>query len=96
MSLQEYNGLSLDEKHNFIFAQPISSKGRFISFWKNDELTVSLWDCNSFYAEIHYSRVHKRITKIEGIELNDEKINIYIDYYLKHNNDEEYDLVEIA
>jgi hypothetical protein len=96
MFLIEFNNLPLEVKHNFIFTQPAKNKGRFISYWKNDDLTVSLWDCNTFFAEIQYSRILKRVVNIEGIELLDERINLYLDYYLEHNDDEEINLLEIA
>jgi hypothetical protein len=96
MLLEEFNNLSRVDKHCFIFNQPLINISRFISFRKEGEMTISLWNCDSFFAEIHYSRQLKRVLKVEGINLYDDKINLYIDYYLQHRKSEESYLVEIG
>jgi len=96
MLLEEFNNLSLVDKHCFIFNKPLKNISRFISYRKAGEMTISLWNCDSFFAEIHYSRRQKRVLKVKGINLYDDKINLYIDYYLQHRKSKESYLVEIG
>jgi hypothetical protein len=96
MFMFEFNNLPLEEKHAFIFRLPAVDKGRFISYWKDDNLTVSLWDCDSFFAEIYFFEKDRKIIKIEGIELTDERVNLYIDYARKADKSGEDFLIDIA
>jgi hypothetical protein len=58
---------------------PISDdKGRFVTYRKEDDMYISLWDCDTFFAEMY--ALNRRIFKIEGIELDDSRIDKYIDY----------------
>ena len=95
MLVDEYNNLSIIEKHSYIFQQP-ENNSRFISYRKSDELTVSLWDCDTFFVEIYYSRKLNQLLKIEGISLFDDRINLYIDYFLKADKEEDFNIIEIA
>jgi hypothetical protein len=39
---------------------------------------ISLWDCDTFFAEMY--ALNRKVFKIEGIELDDSRIDKYIDY----------------
>lgn len=96
MKLIEFNNLPLSEKYSYIFTLPSIGRGRFISFRKDGELMVSLWDLDSFFAEIYYSHKIGKVLKVEGFALTDDRINLYIDYFLEVN-EKEVDLqVELA
>jgi len=96
MTIDEFNKLPLDDKYSIIFDYPGILKDRLFAYYRDSDWTVSLWNCDSFFAEMHYSFQHKRVLKFEGIILNEDRINLYLDYFIQHRRTEEYYLVEIA
>jgi hypothetical protein len=96
MTIDEFNKLPIDDKYSIILDCPGILKDRLIAYYRDSDWTVSLWNCDSFFAEIHYSIQQKRVLKFEGIDLVEDRINIYLDYFLQHRRSEEYYLVEIA
>ena len=78
MYLFEFNNLSLQEKRLFIYGLQGNSPCKFISYRKEMDQTISLWDCSSFFAEMYVK--NKKAIKIEGIELDSSRLDSYIDY----------------
>ena len=82
MTLIEFNMMSFDEKYKFAFTDP---NVRFISYRKVNDQTISLWNCEDFFAEIFYSKSDNKIINIEGIDLNSNRIDLYVDFAKKVN-----------
>ena len=80
MTLIEFNMMSFEEKCQFIFTDP---DVRFISYRKYKDQTISLWNCEDFFAEIFYSKSDNKILNIEGIDLNSNRIDLYINFAKK-------------
>ena len=80
MTLIEFNMMSFEEKYKFVFND---LNVRFISYRKDNGQTMSLWNCRDFFAEIFYSKSDDKIINIEGIDLNSNRIDLYIDFAKK-------------
>lgn len=76
MTLTEFNILAFNEKHEFVYG---NKNVRLISFREYYNQKVTLFDCGSFFAEVYYFPVENKILRIEGIGLDDKKLDIYID-----------------
>ena len=76
MNISEFNSLPIQEKQKFIFGE---KSVRLISFRHHENQKSTLFDCGSFFAEIYFISKEKKITKIQGILLDDKAIDIYID-----------------
>jgi hypothetical protein len=76
MNLSEFNSLPVQEKQKFIFDE---KSVRLISFRHHENQKSTLFDCGSFFAEIYFVSQEKKITKIQGIKLDDKAIDVYID-----------------
>jgi hypothetical protein len=76
MNISEFNSLAVQEKKKFIFND---NSVRLISFRNYENQKSTLFDCGSFFAEIYFLPGEKRITKIQGIKLDDKTVDIYID-----------------
>lgn len=89
MFLFEFNNLDLEDKRGYIFSlPPKGDKGRLIVFRDEGDMKYSLWDCDSFLAEM--CAKNGRVIKIEGVELTDDRINLYIDWVKEHEDDPNY------
>ena len=80
MNIAEFNSLPLQAKQKFIFGE---QSVRLISFRYHEGQKSTLFDCGSFFAEIYFLSKEKKITKIQGIQLDDKAIDIYIDQMIK-------------
>jgi hypothetical protein len=80
MFLFEFNNLDLEDKRDYINQLPTTSndKGWFVTFRKEGDMFISLWDCDTYFAEMY--ALNRKVLKIEGIELDDSRIDKYIDY----------------
>jgi predicted helicase len=69
MFLFEFNNLDLEDKRDYINELPPTSndKGRFVTYRKEGDMYISLWDCDTFFAEMY--ALNRKVFKIEGIEL---------------------------
>jgi hypothetical protein len=90
MFLFEFNNLDLEDKRDYINGLPPTSndKGRFVTYRKEGDMYISLWDCDTFFVEMY--ALNRKVLKIEGIELDDDRINLYIDWVNEHENDPKY------
>ena len=50
----EFNNLDLEDKRDYIIGLPPTQndKGRFVSYRKEGDQFISLWNCDTFFAEI--------------------------------------------
>jgi len=78
MYLFEFNNLDQEDKWQHIYGIEGDERCKFITYRKDGDQTISLWDCGSFFAEIYV--LNKEILKIEGIELDSSRLDLYIDY----------------
>ena len=78
MYLFEFNNLSLVEKRLFVYGLQGNSPCKFISYSKELDQTISLWDCGSLFTKMYNS--NKRTTKIESIGLNSSILDLYVDH----------------
>jgi hypothetical protein len=68
MFLFEFNNLDLEDKRAYIISlPPRGDKGRLLLFRYEGDLKYSLWDCDSFLAEM--CALNGKVVKIEGIDL---------------------------
>ena len=89
MVLFEFNNLDLKDKRAYIFKLPPNKdKGRLLLFRDEGNLKFSLWDCDSFVAEM--CAKNGKTISIEGIELTDDRINFYLDWMKEHEDDPKY------
>jgi len=84
MLLFEFNNLDLKEKWQHIYGIESNDHCKFVTYRKDGEQTVSLWDCGSFFAELYV--LNKKILKIEGVELDGNRLDLYIDYAMAQND----------
>lgn len=88
ITLNEFNNIELDEKYHFIWH---SKEGEGISCFRDDgDYKYILWNCREFYAETCAIKV--KAIKMEGFELNDKRINFYIDWIQEHKDDPKYQI----
>lgn len=90
MTLYEFNNLDLEDKYDFVWR---TRDGVSLNCFRDDgEYKYVLFDCGSFFAE---SCVLKGKTlKIEGFDLKDDRINLYIDWLNEHKDDPKYQLLD--
>jgi hypothetical protein len=82
MMLIEFNNLDLEEKYDFVWQSLDCS---FNCYRVDGDLNYMLFDCGTFYAE-SCVQAGKTI-KIEGFELNDDRVNLYIDWVNEHKDE---------
>jgi hypothetical protein len=89
MFLFEFNNLDLEDKRAYIISlPPRGDKGRLLLFRDEGDLKYSLWDCDSFLAEM--CALNGEVVKVEGIEPTDNRINLYLDWIEEHKDDPKY------
>jgi len=79
----DFNKLSFEQKANICFQ---NSKYIAVRYYYNH--AINLYLHNDFFIEVWYFGYENKITKIETLERNDKKINLYIDYMNKLNNND--------
>jgi hypothetical protein len=62
MYLFEFNNLDLEDKRAYIFSLPRENKDRFVAFRYEGDLKFSLWNCDSFFAEM--SALNGKVVKV--------------------------------
>ena len=87
MYLYEFNNLDLEDKYNFVWGAR-EERVRFKSFRDEGDYRYVLFDCGTFFAEKCLK--NEKIISIEGFELTDDRINLYIDFTVEHNDDPKY------
>ena len=90
MTLIEYNKLDLTDKFNYLFGDGAKNSVNFNCFLDINEYYYSLWDCGTFFSEMKKSRALNKVVSIEAIGLEDERINIYLDWIKEHEDDLKY------
>jgi hypothetical protein len=85
MTLVEFNEMDFLERHRYLFG---GKDVGFKCFREDDEYKYSLWDCGSFYAEMQLRKSDRKVTMVDGIGLNDERINFYLDWINEHKDDD--------
>jgi hypothetical protein len=88
VTLIEFNAMELYEKYRFLFSKRGDNHVGFNCFRDDDDYKFSLWDCDSFLAEM--CALNGKVLKIEGIKLTDDRINLYINWLEEHMNDPKY------
>ena len=83
MYLFEFNNLDLEDKWKHIYGLEGNDYCKFVTYRKEGDCTISLRDCGSFFAEIYV--LNKKILKIDGIELDSSRLDLYIDYAKAQN-----------
>jgi hypothetical protein len=55
MFLFEFNNLDIEDKRDYINELPPTSndRGRFVTYRKEGDIFISLWDCDTFFAEMY-------------------------------------------
>jgi hypothetical protein len=91
MNIYEYNNPDLEDRRNFLFGNRGNNYVRFNSFRDEGDYKYSLWDCGNFFVEM--CARNGKVIKVEGIELTDDRINLYIDWVNEHNDDPKYQLL---
>jgi hypothetical protein len=81
MNISQFNSLSLQEKRSYIFNEKAV---RLISFRYCTNEKSTLFDCGSFFAEIFFRSQERKITRIHGIRLEDDVIDVYIDQMINY------------
>ena len=80
MTITEFNSLSFEEKHKFVFSE---KSLRLISYREYYNQKVTLYDAGSFFIETFFFPEENKFLKIHGIDLDDKAINIYINQMIK-------------
>ena len=76
MYIFEFNNLDLDDRYNYVWG---AREGvRFKSFRDEGEYRFVLFDCGTFFAE--QCILNCKVISIEGFEITDDRINLYIDF----------------
>jgi hypothetical protein len=75
MTLKEFNNLSFQKKYQFVFNGPRLNQIAYREYYNQK---VTLWDCGNFFIETYYLQAENEITKIEGFEQTNKRLNIYI------------------
>lgn len=78
MNHNQFNALSATEKWNIIFGV----NAKFVAYRDYYGHKVSLYDCGEFFAEYYYFAEDNSVTKIEGIPMDDKRIDLYINHAL--------------
>jgi hypothetical protein len=85
MTVYEYNHMDFEDRHHFLFGASRDINVKFISFRDVDDKKYSLWDCGDFFIEM--CAINEKTISFEGIELTDNRINLYIDWLGEHKDD---------
>jgi hypothetical protein len=85
MYLFEFNSEDWEEKREFLFFDP-SVRFRFLR--ADSEYYYGLYDCGQFYAETKISKALKKMVEITAFYPDDERLNLYIEFY-NENKDKE-------
>jgi len=72
--------MTVDEKYDFLFSGRGDKQIRFITYRKENDQTISLYDCGDIFIEMYALKNDKKPFKIEAIDLYDNRIDLYIDY----------------
>lgn len=59
-------------------------------FREEGDYKYALFDCGSFFAESCV--LNGKTVKIEGFELTDDRLNLYLDWIEKHKDDPKYQI----
>lgn len=86
MNYIQFNNLSEFDKGIIIF----ENQDRLLSVREYYNQDVRLFDLGNFFVEYYFFPDVNEVTKIEGIPLDDKRVNLYIDYGLKFKNFENY------
>jgi hypothetical protein len=87
MYLFEFNNLDLDIKYNFVWGSREEGVG-FKCFRDEGDYRYVLFDCGSFFAE--QCILNGEVISIEGFELTDDRLNLYIDFVVDHKDGPKY------
>jgi hypothetical protein len=83
MFLFEFNNLDLDDKYEFVWC---TRDGVKLSCIRDDgDYHYALFDCGTFFAET--CACNGKTIKIDGFELTDDRINLYLDWIEAHKDD---------
>ena len=74
MNIFDFDRLDLASKCEQVFVL----RGRFITYRWYYKKILNLYDMGSFFAEVTYSPEDNNITWVEGIPLNDKRVDAYI------------------
>jgi len=90
MTLYEFNNLDLDAKYYYLFPGRGSNDVKLVSLREDGDKKYMLWAYNYFFVE--YCSENGGIVSIEAIESDDDRINLYIDYFQEHKDDPKYQI----
>jgi len=90
MFLFEFNNLDLEDKRAFLFGRDRDNNIRFSCIRDDGDYKYTLWNCGDFFVEM--CALNGKLVKIEGFELTDDRINLYIDWVREHEDDPKYQL----
>ena len=85
MTLFEFNELDINERYRYLFSGNIIG---FKCLWDDEEYKYSLWDCGTFYAEVQRRKTDRKITRVDGLTQEDDRINLFLDFINEHKDDE--------
>lgn len=85
MHLFEFNSEDTGWRRWFLFSAEIV---RFVSFRIDSENYYSLFDCGEFFAELRAPNDKTKAFDIIGFYPDDERLNLYIDFYNEHKDDD--------
>jgi len=85
MTLVEFLDLDIQKRYRHIFS---GDSFGFKCLRDDAEYKYSLWDCGTFYAEIQCRRKDRMGTRVDGFGLEDDRINLYLDWLIEHKDDE--------
>lgn len=88
MTLVEFLEMDIQERYRYLFG---SSNAGFKCFRDDDDYKYSLWDCGTFYVEIQCRKTDRKVTRVDGLALEDDRINLYLDYINEHIDDDSPD-----
>ena len=86
MFLFEFNNLDLEDKYNFVWR--VREGVHLSCFREEGDYKYVLFDCGSFFAESCV--LNGKTITVEGIELTDDRINLYLDWMEEHRDDPKY------
>ena len=89
MYLFEFNNLDLDDRYNYVWDKRDEGV-RFKTFRDEGDCRYVLFDCVNFFAEQCIR--NGKVISIEGFELTDDRLNLYIDFAMEHKDDTKYQL----
>jgi len=82
--------MDLDDRYYYLFPGRGSNNVKFVSIREDGDKEYLLWTYNDFFVE--YCSSKGGVISIEAIDPNDDRINLYIDYFKKHKDDPKYNV----